>query len=1198
MNQDNLRELLAQPYQFENWKKVVNFVFPNVSYLQSPVTIPSDEELVESFRQVGSVQLNDGKNLALFEVHVKPHVNIVRKRVALRNLVAKYIDQDRNHGVLAIYEKGTDDYRFTYTARETDYDELKGVFVQKETEAKRFTYVLGANETCRTARDRFWELSQHKEEVTIKDVENAFSVEKLSKEFFAKYKIQYLAFVDYLCNSILKISSFNANEKRIRDFVKKMLGRIVFLHFVQKKGWLGASNSAYEDGDKQFMYKLWQNSKKDTGFYQLVLAPLFFDALNQNHRPDDAFTFPDKSILRIPYLGGGLFEKDSEDPDWLTFPPALFENLFSFFHEYNFTIDENDPHENEVGIDPEMLGQIFENLLEDNKDKGAFYTPKPIVKYMCQESLVQYLLSSFEKEGIVTDDSEKQDFEEKLGLLVKKYEAGEVIQYDRILAEALYNVKICDPAIGSGAFPMGILNEMVMLINVLHNASPDVVEVLWKMNDWQAATVKKHIIQNSIYGVDIEKGAVDIARLRFWLSLIIDEEKPSNLPSLDYKIVVGNSLISKFEEEVIDIDWEVKEEATQGSLFGDDNEKIRQRLLKTISQEQVAFYVAENHQKEKLSLKIRNLKIDLLINQLRLMIKSSGILETPIVGNFKDKKKFLSATYLYTETQGWKKTICNLELLKRHAEKPFNHFDWKLDFPEVLNPDIVGENVGFDIVIGNPPYIALQRMNIQSKIGLSSDSYKTFENTGDIYSLFYEKGQQLLKFKGILTFITSRQWMQASYGKSLRKFLANETNPIQLIDFGQAKIFDGATVFVNILFFEKAKNNNGLMACLFPTGYDIEHGNLSTFFTLNKQEIKKLTESTWAVSNAQHINTQIENIGKPLDKWQKIEFFRGITSGFNEAFHISESIKEVLISQDPKNAGIIKPLLRGKDIKRYGYDIANLFTLFIPWHFPLQNDNSISKSSEKAELEFQNQYPAIYNHLLQFKDELSNRNQSETGIRYEWYALQRFGADFWENFEKPKIVWIEISDRANYAYDDKGMYLTNSAYFLTCNDKEVSLKYLLAILNSTVSDFYFSQKTARIAGGRMRYTSQYVGQIRVPKIKISEQKPFITLVDIILFLKKQLLKDSSDKVMVFFFEQVIDVAVAELYFKEQIDILGFDILKYLQDLPSSEDSLSLDTIRKIFSEFNVPEHPIRKAVSLLKNYEPFKTIEETLNRKN
>jgi len=845
MNKEDLRSLLNKPYQFENWKNVIDFVFPNVSYLQQPLTIQTDNEKVESFRQVGSLRLNDGKNLAIFEVHVKPNVNIARNRVELRNLVAGYIDQERNHGVLAIYEKGTDEYRFTYTAKETDYDEDKGVFVQKETEAKRFTYILGANETCRTARDRFWELSENKDKATIKDVENAFSVEKLSKEFFTKYKIQYKAFVDYLVGSTYKISKFDADEKAIRDFVKKMLGRIVFLHFVQKKGWLGASNAEYKDGDKQFMYKLWQNSKKNETFYQLVLVPLFFDALNKNHRPDDAFTFPDESILRIPYLGGGLFEKDREDPDFLTFPPALFNGLFEFFNEYNFTIDENDPHENEVGIDPEMLGQIFENLLEDNKDKGAFYTPKPIVKYMCQESLIQYLLTAFEKEGVITDEPEKLELEEKLGKLVKKYEANEVIEYDRILAKALYNVKICDPAIGSGAFPMGILNEMVMLINLLHDASPDVVNDLWKMTNWQPATVKKHIIQNSIYGVDIEKGAVDIARLRFWLSLIIDEEKPCNLPSLDYKIVVGNSLISKFEDEVIDIDWEVKEEATQGNLWGDETDRFRQKILLNIDAKQKDFYLAENHQKEKLGLEIRNLKIELLITLFKLKIKNDGF------ENIQEKKIHIlkQQTEKFLITEGWKKTITRLENLKKHSEKPFQHFDWRLDFPEVLNPEIAGKNVGFDVVIGNPPYgakISDDEKKVLLKKYKSAKSIPGVQKGSlDSYTLFIDLGHWLCYIGGNLHFIVPLSITSSESMTGIHNLIESDCSLIKISSYAvrPQPVFENAVVNTSILFFLKdgVKNKQIFTTKLYRKNqnFNLEHlvNNLN-FLNVNGLTLK------------------------------------------------------------------------------------------------------------------------------------------------------------------------------------------------------------------------------------------------------------------------------------------------------------------------------------------------------------------------
>lgn len=701
MNKEELRHILQQPYRPENWKQVVEFVFPNVSYLQRPQEIPFSNEKVESFRQMGSVRLNDGKNLAMFEVRVAPNVNIPRNRVELRNLVAPLIDQERNHGVLVIYEQGKEDYRFTFTAKETVFDDEKADFVNRETESKRFTYILGSNESCRTPGDRFWELSAKKEEATIKDIENAFSVERLSKEFFTKYKLHYQSFVDYLISSNFKASAFNGDEKHIRDFVKVLLGRIVFLQFVQKKRWMGASDANFNNGDKNFLQHFWNLSGKNESFYFSQLSRLFFNALNKNERPGQQFEMPDGSMVCVPFLGGGLFEKDRNEPELLTFPPTLFEGLFNFFSEYNFTIDENDPFENEVGIDPEMLGHIFENLLEDNKDKGAFYTPKPIVKYMCQESLIQYLMTQLEQNGVFSGESaEKEVFEANVGNFVRKYEAHNLIDYDNILAKALHTIKVCDPAIGSGAFPMGILNEMVMLINVLHNASPDVVEDIWEMENWQPSTVKKHIIQNSIYGVDVEKGAVDIARLRFWLSLVLDEEKPTPLPSLDYKIVVGNSVVTKLDNEVIDIDWELNE--TSHGLFGAELAREKTDLLLKISREQKAFF-KPGSDKKKLSADIRKLKIDFLINQLDLMVRTRGLETRPIDNGRLSTRQ----TELFLKTEGWKQQIRKLKSLKTNPAELLFFFDWILDFPEVLNPNLFTAEMlsGFDVVIGNPPYI-------------------------------------------------------------------------------------------------------------------------------------------------------------------------------------------------------------------------------------------------------------------------------------------------------------------------------------------------------------------------------------------------------------------------------------------------------------------------------------------------------------
>ena len=807
MNKEELRHILQQPYQQENWKKVVDFVFPNVSYLKSPQPIPFSNEKVESFKQLGTVRLKDGKNLAMFEVKVSPNVNIPRNRVELRNLVAPLIDQDRNHGVLVIYEQGSEDYRFTFTAKETVFDDEKADFVNRETESKRFTYLLGGNESCRTPGDRLWELSAKKEVATIKDIENAFSVERLSKEFFTKYKQQYQAFVDYLAASHFNASAFNGDEKRIRDFVKVLLGRIVFLQFVQKKRWLGASDTNFNDGDKNFLQHFWNQSGKNESFYYAHLSRLFFEALNKNERTGQQFEMPDGIKVCVPYLGGGLFEKDRNEPDLLTYPPALFEGLFNFFAEYNFTIDENDPFENEVGIDPEMLGHIFENLLEDNKDKGAFYTPKPIVKYMCQESLIQYLITQLEQNKVFEADTEiKADFEQRVGRFVKKYEAHDLIDYDAILARALHTIKVCDPAIGSGAFPMGILNEMVMLINVLHNASPDVVQDIWQMDNWQPATVKKHIIQNSIYGVDIEKGAVDIARLRFWLSLILDEEKPNALPSLDYKIVVGNSLVSKLGDDIIDIDWTLNRAVPD--LFGEDMAQRKRELLENLSQKQFDFYQL-NSNKQQLAEEIRIVKIDLLIHQLQLMIEKKERAE-PKIENYRNrpKLKFTEDYNKYLQYIGWQNQIENLKRLKKDPNKPLEYFDWNLNFPEVMNPNIA-KTVGYDIVIGNPPYgatlSAIDKSFFQTKYETSKTIKGIQKGSLDTFTLFIELGHYLSNTGGNLHYIVPISITSSDSMEGVHRLIESDCSEIKISSYAvrPQPVFENAVVNTSILFFKK-----------------------------------------------------------------------------------------------------------------------------------------------------------------------------------------------------------------------------------------------------------------------------------------------------------------------------------------------------------------------------------------------------------
>ena len=411
MSQLTLQQRLRQPYQREEWQKILHFIFPDGSLklFASPQPLAAAQEFVKSTRQIGTIDLPDGSTIALLEVETASQVKLARNRVALRNFVSSFIDEAGAAAVIAVFhQENSTDWRLTYAARQTILDEETFAISTVETAPRRFTFLLGQGEPCRTAAARFAGLLEKDSKLTLADVEKAFSVEALSQEFFNKYSEHYDKFLAEL-TAPQRIADTRARftiaitesdeaqttaDKPIRDFAKKLLGRLIFLHFLQKKGWMGvASTSAdWSTGNKNFLADYLslaeQNSHQET-FHSTYLAPLFFQALN-TERENSTFQIQ-KSTFRIPYLNGGLFDPDPAPLQSLDLPAQLFSHLFAFFSEYNFTIDENDPEDHEVGIDPEMLGHIFENLLEDNKDKGAYYTPKVIVSYMCRQSLLRYL---------------------------------------------------------------------------------------------------------------------------------------------------------------------------------------------------------------------------------------------------------------------------------------------------------------------------------------------------------------------------------------------------------------------------------------------------------------------------------------------------------------------------------------------------------------------------------------------------------------------------------------------------------------------------------------------------------------------------------------------------------------------------------------------------------------------------------------
>lgn len=1109
MDKKELQKRLNKPYTTDNWKEVVQFVFPNVQILNPAMVIPIDNDKVEIFRQIGNVRLHDGKNLALFELKLKANVNIIRNRVELNNLVSKYIDQDQNHGVLSIFEQGTDDYRFTFSARASEFDEEGGDFVTTKTDTKRFTYVLGKNESCKTPAQRFYDLSEHKDSADIKAIEDAFSVEKLSKLFFKEYKDQYNAFVNYMMQTpgIFK-AIYSEDDKAIRDFVKILLGRIIFIKFVQKKGWMGvdAASKKWIDGDYRFLENGFAHFKHQDLFYSTFLEPLF-DALDEPNRPNDIFNV---SNTRIPYLSGGLFELEDKKTKNINFPAKYFNDLFEFLDRYNFTIDENDTNDHEVGIDPEMLGHIFENLLEDNKDKGAFYTPKEIVRYMCQESLKEYLKTSLENnKQWPTDATEAIAFEQNLHNFVTKKEAGGIIEFEETIARALKDVKICDPAIGSGAFPMGLLNEIFQLVHKLHDANKDKVERVWELKGWQPNLVKQNIIQNSIYGVDIEKGAVDVARLRFWLSLIVDEPEPKALPHLEYKIVVGNSLVSKLDETIIDIDWNLDD--TQHGLFGSELAQQRAAILQDISDKQQAVF-DPNSDEEKLSLEIRNLKIDLLCKQLELMINNQNIPKEPKIIDYQNrpKAKFVQDQAKYFETVGWKQQITKLKKLKKQPEVPLHFFDWKLDFPEIMNEQVT-DKVGFDIVIGNPPYIKVQSIQ-KDFTKYFKTKFKSANGKYDIYVIFIEHSFMLLKKSGVMTFINPHRFLVTEYGKGLRDFIFEKKALKKLVYFGVEQIFETATTYTGLFLF---KLDSQKFEFTLPKTKELSN------LKYEEKDYSSLTFNYLVENNDDPVITKIIKHKKVSDIFDGV--YQGLIPMGDDIQVLQGNIKGDLFYGYSKaiekeitiEANILKPLLKGENIKRYLQPKTDLY-IFFP-HF----SNDKGKTMPYSEIDLKTKFPLAYNYILNFKNDLiSKKIKYKTNPNY-WYSLHRSREQY--IFENSKLITPQLQNHASFTYDDDSFYADAGGYIILHKQNDIiPLKSYLAIFNSKVF-YYFIKKTSTPYNNNYFYfKTNYIEPFCIP-IKLNSNK--------VIFenLVVKILKQKTEGKDTIALEQQIDNLVYKLY---------------------------------------------------------------------
>ena len=1028
---------------------------------------------IKEVKRFAQIEL-DFYPIDIFEVTVTDKVKMARNRVSIQQVIRRCMDSFSGAFMIFHYDNNWE-WRFTFCSKGKDNTEF--------TDNKRYTFLLGKDQSCRTAAENFLSLIEKREkniELKEDDLIAAFSVEALSKRFFDDYKKQYTRFVDFLSetktktyNDFESLVTVYANqedrksqtEKNIRDYVKKLLGRIVFIQFLQKKGWMGVpQDSTWGSGDTAFLKNLFKYSTEaqQENFLDEVLEPVFSNALDSDRRDnndlfDTNVNFASGSIVKIPYLNGGLFERDSLDELQVRFPKEYFADLFDLFDQYNFTIDENDPNDAVVGVDPEMLGLIFENLLEDNKDKGAFYTPKKIVQFMCKESLIQYLKQSIkdfiEKESkrknkdiAILNDAKLLLAEDGkvISDFVNTNESSKTIDIrtNAILINHLLSVvKICDPAIGSGAFPLGLLNEIFNCRRALHN-------IIDSNSVISNASLKKEILQKNIYGVDIEKGAVDIARLRFWLSIIVDEESPNSLPNLDFKIMQGNSLLESFDG--VDLsDFEktnIRAKYLATDLFATDS-----GLLSELNFIINKYFDTSDHYKK------------------RSYLKDIG----------EHVKKILLSKLKDSDNQEIYNKIINLKI-----ENPFI-FLWHIYFAPVF------DDGGFDIVIGNPPYIQLQKATgvkvldkkgkqIDQKLGdiYAEEKFESFERTGDIYCLFYEKGFSLLKEHGTLCYITSNKWMRAGYGESLRNYFATKTNPLKLLDLSGAKIFDNATVDVNILLSEKAENQGNTQACSLTEKTGVN--NLSHYLNQNQSECPFTTKDSWVILSKieQSIKRKIESVGTPLKDWKDIKIYRGVLTGCNEAFIISTDKRNEILnncsSEDERTRTdeIIRPILRGRDIKRYGYDWDNkwLIATFPSRHYDIDL------------------YPALKSYLLKFgkeKLEQSGKKYQINGVlvksrkktNNQWFETQDSIA-YWDLFFQPKICWKAVGRRLAFALVEEGIYLTAPASFISGDSNN---EILLAYLCSAVANYYINQYSDSTGAGDLMLNIQSLVKLPIPQ---------------------------------------------------------------------------------------------------------------------
>ncbi|EAM0744698.1 class I SAM-dependent DNA methyltransferase [Campylobacter jejuni] len=938
-------------------------------------------------------------------------------------------------------------------------------------------------------------------------------------------------------NSKLKEENFET----ILKLLILWLNRILFLKLIE-------SNLVRFNDDKNLKFL---NFKKIPDFDKL--SELFFEVLakEKSTRKKSEFAY-------LPYLNSSLFEKQSIENtleisslsnDLKLFyykntvlkddkckakkgQVGLLEYLFEFLDSFDFGSDDEQSEilsQKEL-ISSSVLGNVFEKL--NGYKEGSFYTPSFITSYMCKESITKVVLDKFNAQF----DLDAKDISELRKSLRKEDKKAQ--------KELLNSIKICDPAVGSGHFLVSALNVMLSIYDELNlfdeefylEVQNDEILITGRKGEFieykrpktpkdkahliqqELFHTKKDIIENNLFGVDINPNSCEITKLRLWIELLkhsfyqsFDDENYHDLrtlPNIDINIKCGNSLVSYFE--------------TGKSLSHYPNIKERINKYKRIVKDyKEGFYIDKNLIAKEIKNLQESFKNFCLKDKFNKEIKqlTNGANEySKKYGDFladehhDEKFKSFFSKNMFEFSFDEKVAIKEFANLKKEYDNIFNlesnhPFEWRFEFPEILDDD--GNFKGFDLIIGNPPYIRQEELK-ELKPHLAKN-YKVYKGTSDIYTYFYELGFNVLKENGILSFITSNKYTRAGYGEALREFLLKNTYILKYIDLNGIKVFDSATVDTSILCFEKSKSkdnkfkylalsNEILKTCAYNIGLYKDFAEFSQN-SLSKESF------TFSDENTSALKAKIERIGTPLKEWQGLNIYRGILTGYNEAFIITtEKRNEILANckdeaEKERTAKLIRKMLRGRDIKRYSYEWAGLWVIFIPWHFP---NVEKPKTMLENEQDLKEQYLSLYKHLLSHKERLSKRNKEETGIRYEWYCLQRWGANYYQEFEREKIVYPCIMAKEPcFSYETSFAFAMAPANIITSNSD--ILKYILAFLNS---DFIYLMLIKFYMGGGIEgeLKTNNLEKLSIPKINSKNEKladELINLVDEILKAKEQ-----------------------------------------------------------------------------------------------